>query len=151
MSYKVSMLFGMEPKTLKEAPFWWLVTINYLSSFFVAGLAMFAVGYAMYMYAPSSYVESVGGLLDFALFNIGYLLILWLTTWNASRFLRSKYVIPNPKKLVRWTLLVAVLIMAIGTATDYLSDGFLPDGTMLLLFVLELAVFYYFSKKYLRA
>lgn len=145
------MLFRMETNTRKPAPFWWLVVINYLSSFFVAGLVMAALGVAIYMYAPQSYIESEGGLIDIAVFNLGYLLILWLMTWNAARFLRSKYVIPNPKKLVMWTAVVALIVSVTGYATDYLSDGFVPDALMVLVLVLELAVFYYFSKKYLRA
>ncbi len=145
------MLFGMETNTRKPAPFWWLVVINYLSSFFVAGLVMGALGVAIYMYAPQSYIESEGGLLDFALFNLGYLLVLWLMTWNAARFIRSKYVIPNPRKLVVWTATVALIISVAGYATDYFVDGFTPDALMLLVLVLELGVFYYFSKKYLRA
>lgn len=153
MSYKVSMLFGMEPKTPKEAPFWWLVTVNYISSFIGAAILTSVVSLLIF----TSAFEIVAAIDDDVLLPLAVeairLLALWLMTWNAARFLKSRYVLPDPRKIALFTVFAGLGLSVVGIILNFLymdaGIGMLLDPLSLGLTLVELALFFFLSKKYL--
>lgn len=139
----------MEPKTLKPAKLWWLVAVNYLSSFFIASLLGSVILFGIAWITGDDIMA--GELAIHPLIIIGiYLLCLILTTWNAARYLRARYVIPNPKEVVGWTAGLFVAITVSAFVVDYAEFGF-PDTLAIVSSVLSLVVFFVVSRKFLRA
>lgn len=140
----------METKPLKSAPLWWLVVINYISSFFLAGLLISVLGLGVYITAPNLLPDAESTAF-MVMMGIGYLLALWLMTFNAARFLKTRYVIPDSKKVVMYTAALALVLSLFGYLSEYVSYGWLPDVYAVGFLAVELAVFYVLSSKYLRA
>ncbi len=139
----------METKPLKPAKFWYLVAVNYVSSFVGAGLLVIVISAALGFFGPSSFILSDDLTGSIAL-TVIYLLALWLMTWNTARYLRKTYMIPDPRKVVLWTVYVAVALLIVSFAWEFIANGGLSDMFHPIFAVIEIGAFYVLSKKYLR-
>jgi membrane-associated HD superfamily phosphohydrolase len=143
----------MEPKQLKTAPLWWLVTINYITSFIGAALVSTFV-YLLFFTSAFEILAAIEDEMLQLLVIVGIqLLALWLMTWNAARFLKSRYVLPDPKKVALFTVFVGLGFTLAGMILNYwyMGAGTLPEPLNVGLTLVELALFFFLSKKYLSA
>lgn len=133
---------------MKPAPLAWLVALHYLGSVLGAAIILFV------LLALTGFV--LPGLLEFAgngtgqvILALVYLAILWCTTWQTVRFLKHRYVISAPEKLLIWSSGTFVLVQVLIWAWAFASIGVIPGLMDLVSTLVSLAVFYLASRKQL--
>lgn len=147
----------MEPTQKKFAQFWWLVAVNYITSFIVAALIiiaatiiiLFAVASTIGVETVNRYGEFLDTGMGMVFMVVTSLLVLWFTTWQSARFLGKRYVIPSPQRVVLWTAGIYVVLAIIGYTVDFMRSGYVPGIFEIGSSLASLLVFYLASSKYL--
>lgn len=149
MSYKNRMMCGMETKMPKARKLWWLVTTYYLTVSIVASVLLFLVATLLVVgVGDESLFESQMGKIGIQVLS---LIFTVFTAWYAAGYLKKTSIIPDPKKVVAYSVLVSVIVTAVFLGVDYLTEGYIPDALHFVFVVVDLVVFYLASKKFLDA
>lgn len=139
----------METTHLKPAKLWWLVSTYYVTAFIGASILMGLLGVAL------TTVGGAGMPFDSAdwsvVYFVLYLCLLACTTWYAGQFLKKRYVLQNPKKIIHWSMYVHLALAFAMAVIEYMEFGYMPEFLTIGSLLVELAVFYVVSKKFLRA
>jgi hypothetical protein len=143
-------------KEKKPAALWYLVAINFLSSFVGAGALLFIVNWLMLWVVGLSGGAGLSDLLLVAVTSvyfqqISFFLLLWFAIWHTARYLRTTYIIPNPKKVVKWSAIVFIVVTVGMYIWDFMAAAMMPNVLEIASAIVALVLFYILSSKYLRS
>lgn len=135
--------------TLKSAPLAWLITLHYLGAVLGAAVVLFVLLAATGFVLPELIVWAGTQIGQIAL-AVLYLAVLWATTLLTVKFLKGRYLIADPAKLLRWSSGVFVIVQVLIWLWAFFSIGAIPGLMDLISTLVALAVFYGSSRTYLR-
>jgi protein-S-isoprenylcysteine O-methyltransferase Ste14 len=79
-----------------------------------------------------------------------YALLLWFSTWHTARYLRERFIIKNPDKVVNWSIGVYLILTLVSLIFFSSTEETMPMWTNIVMTGIAIAIFYTQSRKYLR-